>query len=208
MRYEDIYANLWNSVEEFTTKEFRDSGISPAPDKVLHDMVRRGFLRKVGRSLYEVKPPKEFLKEKITNYEKEANWLLENAPLEFAFCGSDAVGIWTNGGYYAGGSRFVSPINIAIKERDLGKWKRFLHSIGKPFIIQGKPFRETIVGAVFVLHPRKRLEIGDKDGLPVIPLKETVRMCMENPFVYEPALEMFDKLYGTRTGVRYDTYKA
>ena len=41
---------------------------------------------------------------------------------------------------------------------------------------------------------------------PVIPLGETVRICRENPFVYEPALEMFDELYATKTGIKYDTY--
>jgi hypothetical protein len=208
MKYEDIYANLCENARSFSAGEFRASGVSPFPDKVLHDMVRRGYLQKTGWGEYRIKDAVEFFAEKRTSYEEAVNWLLEEFPLDFAFCGSDAVSIWTKGGYNTGGNRFIQPVNIAVRERDLYGWRLYLEGLGKPYTIEGMPNKESFAGAVFVLHPAKRLKIAEKDGMPVMPLEDTIKMCRDNPYVYEPALEMFDRMYGTKTGVKYGRYQA
>lgn len=205
MRYEDIYANLLGT-GSFSAGEFRAGAISPSPDKVLHDMVSRGYLKKTARGLYETLLPEEVFSAKARSYESELDWLLEIPKLDFALCSSDAVSIWTNGGYNTGGTRFITPINIAVGASDTARWARLLRSAGKQFCVSGRAKRETMVGTVFVLHPSKSLTMVRRNGMPVIPLEETIEMCRANPFVYEPALEMFDKLYGAKTGMKYDTY--
>jgi len=205
MRYEDMYANLL-AAGSFSASEFRAGAISPSPDKVLHDLASLGYLKKTGRGIYEAVPPQEVFSARVRGYEGELEWLLNSAKLDFALCSGDAVSIWTDGGYNTGGTRFITPINIAVRTSDMARWAKFLRSAGKQFIVAGKKGRETLVGTLFVLHPSKRLKVVKKDGLPVIPLEETIEMCKANPFVYEPALEMFGRLYNAKTGVRYDDY--
>lgn len=200
-----LYHDLWNILriwkKEFTVREFASTFSSPDPNKVLHDMTRKGLLERVGWGRYRVNSPEEYLARQIDvagSYE-----LLKNAGLPYALTGPDAVFVWTKGGYQA--DRFFGfyPIHLKVKKRDLQKWRRFFKSRRKPFRVEGEPSKQTLFGVFYSLYPAVDFEAQEVDNFCVTPLKETVEFCQRNIFAFEPALEMLDEAYDLRLGARY-----
>src|SRR3990170_3391052 len=201
MSYHELWNVLWNWRKKFTVREFSSVFVSPDPNKVLHDMARKGLLSKVGWGQYKVNSPEEYLAKKVNV--SEGYELVKQIGLKYAFMGPDAVFFWTKGGYQV--DRFFGfyPIHIAVHRHDLGKWKRFFRSVRHRFIVKGEPVRETLFGLFYVLHPSDRLPAEEVDGTSVVPLKDTVRFCEQNVFTYQPALEMLDEMYSLKLGARY-----
>ena len=48
MSYSDLWVVFSSWKKEFTAAEFKSAFPSPSPNKVLHDMAKKGFLEKVG----------------------------------------------------------------------------------------------------------------------------------------------------------------
>jgi hypothetical protein len=201
MAYYDLWSVLWSWKREFNAKEFRFTFPSPSPDKVLHDMTRKGLLEKVEWGKYRVNSPEEYSKKKFNI--SEAYELVKEPRMEYAFTGSDAVFFWTKGGYNV--DRFFAfyPIYLKVNESELKKWKNFFKSKGRKVYIYNEPVKETLFGSFYVLYPESKFRTENVDGFSVIPLDETIEFCRENIYAYEPALEMLDEMYGLRLGVKY-----
>src|SRR2546427_7426607 len=99
------YYELWNVMsqwkEEFTTKEFASTFVSPDPNKVLHDMSKKGLLEKTSRGRYKVTPQDKYVKAKTESGIQTAYDTVKKTGLPYAFTGADAVLVWTKGGYNA-----------------------------------------------------------------------------------------------------------
>lgn len=192
---------MWSWKREFTAREFRSIFPSPSPNKVLHDMVKKGLLEKVERGKYRVNSPKKYSKKKFNI--SEAYELVKESGLRYAFTGSDAVFFWTKGGYNI--DRFFAfyPIHLKVNKHELKKWKEFFKSEGKKVHKYGEPVKETLFGSFYVLYPESKFRTEKVDGFSVIPLSETIEFCWRNIYAYEPALEMLDNMYGLGLGVRY-----
>lgn len=192
---------LWNWKRAFTVREFSSTFLSPDPNKVLHDMVEKGFLERVGWGSYRVNSPREYLTRR--NNVSKAYELLNEAHNEYAFVGPDAVFFWTKGGYQV--DRFFGfyPIHLRVKKGDLDEWKRFFKSRGKRFCVKGEPVRETLFGLFYILYPEVDFEIEKVEEYPVVPLKEAVEYCMKRIYSYEPALEMLDEAYNLGIKIKY-----
>ena len=201
MSYYELWNVLWNWRKEFTAKEFSSAFVSPDPNKVLHDMTKKGLLERVGWGKYRVNSPEEYLARRI-NISRAYN-LLKEAIMEYALTGPDAVFIWTKGGYQV--DRFFGfyPIHLKVKKNDLGRWKRFFSSKKQRFHIVGRPVRETLFGLFYVLYPEADFKTEDVDGFRVDPLKDTVEFCREKIYSYEPALEMLDEMYDLGLKIEY-----
>ena len=201
MAYYDLWAILWRWRREFTVAEFRSIFPSPSPHKVLHDMAKKGLLKKVGWGRYRVSSPKEYLEVRFSV--KDAYELVRRAGMNYAFTGPDAVFFWTKGGYNI--DRFFAfyPIHLKVEKGELKRWEGFLESRGKRFHVVGEPIRRTLFGTFYVLYPEDEFKVEDLGGFKVIPLKETVEFCRRNIYSYEPALEMLDEMYKLGLGVRY-----
>jgi len=201
MSYYDLWAVLWSWRREFTVAEFRSTFPSPSPNKVLHDMAKKGLLEKVGWGKYRVNSPKEYLEMRFNV--KDAYELIREAAMDYAFMGPDAVFFWTKGGYNV--DRFFAfyPIHLKIRKDDLESWERFFKSEGRRFHVNGKPIRRTLFGTFYVLYPEDKFRAEEVEGFKVVPLDETIEFCRRNIYSYEPALEMLDEMYGLGLGAKY-----
>ncbi len=199
------YYELWNVMSqwkaEFTTREFAATFVSPDPNKVLHDMSRKGMLEKTGRGRYKVIPQNEYVK-KRTGLE-DAYEIVERAGLPYAFTKGDAVLVWTKGGYNAGRFFGYYPVMLRVARKDLKKWENYFRSEKKRFVVEGSPLRETLYGVFYQLQPVDSISKTTVEGYSVDSLDETVNYCRENQYTYLPALEMLDEMYRLGLNVKY-----
>jgi len=201
MSYYELWNVLWNWKREFTAKEFSSIFVSPDPNKVLHDMTKKGLLERVGWGKYRVNSPEEYLTKKI-NVSRAYDFLKE-AGMEYALTGPDAVFFWTKGGYQV--DRFFGfyPIHLKVKKNDLKRWERFFSLKKQRFHVEGQPVRETLFGLFYVLYPQPGFKADDVGGFRVDSLKDTVKFCQGKIYSYEPALEMLDEMYSLGLKVEY-----
>jgi len=201
MAYRELWTVLSSWKKQFTVKEFSSTFSSPDPNKVLHDMTKKGLLERVGWGKYTVNSPEEYLA-KRTNIADSYN-LVKKTGLRYAFTGPDAVFFWTKGGYQA--DRFFGfyPIHLKVENKDLSKWTKFFRLKNQRFHIEGQPPRQTLFGVFYVLYPEVNFDAKELSGFCVSPLKEAVVFCQKNIYAYEPALEMLDEMYALGLNVKY-----
>ncbi|HUX99791.1 MAG TPA: hypothetical protein VMV49_09575 [Candidatus Deferrimicrobium sp.] len=201
MKYYELWFVLWNWRREFTGKEFATVFASPDPNKVLHDMVKKGLLERTGRGNYKVNSPKEYIGKKVNIV--EVYGILKESPLEYALTGPDAIFFWTKGGYQV--DRFFGfyPIHIKVKEKEVERWREFLTGRNQVVHIEAQPIKETLFGVFFILFPRKEFKIENIDGFKVESLEETIRYGFDKIFSYEPALEMLNEMYNLNLDVAH-----
>jgi hypothetical protein len=201
MSYCELWAVLSAWKKQFTLREFTSTFSSPDPNKVLHDMAKKGMLQRVGWGKYKVNSPEEYLA-KRTDIAGSYS-LLKDANMHYALTGPDAVFFWTKGGYQV--DRFFGfyPIHLKIQKKDLGRWKRFFGLRKQKFCINEECWKQTLFGVFFVLYPKVDFEAEDVNGSSVSPLGEAVEFCQRNIYSYEPALEMLDEMYNLGLQARY-----
>lgn len=192
---------MWNWKKEFTVREFSSVFASPDPNKVLYDMRKKGLLERVGWGKYRVNSPKEYLARRIDV--SKAYDLLNQAGMDYALTGPDAVFFWTKGGYQV--DRFFGfyPIHLKVMKDDLRRWKKFFSARKQRFHVKDEPIRKTLFGLFYVLHPEADFRTEKVGAFRVDPLKDTVKFCQDRIYTYEPALEMLDEMYGLGLKVRY-----
>jgi hypothetical protein len=201
MSYHELWAVLSNWRKEFTSGDFARTFYSPDPNKVLHDMARKGMLEHTGTGRYRVREVGEYVFGR--NDIAKGYSLLRSSSLPYALTGVDAVYAWTHGGYNI--DRFFGfyPIHVKVRKRDLPEWKKTLARNGFKAFMNGEEPRETLFGLFFILYPEEKLDAVGVDKLKVDPLKETVGFCRKNIFAFEPALEMLDEEYRLGLGLKY-----
>lgn len=201
MAYCELWSILWTWRKEFTVSEFTSVFPSPDPNKVLHDLAKKGFLEKAGWGMYRVNSPERFLARNIDvsrGYE-----LLKQARLKYALTGPDAVFVWTNGGYQV--DRFLGfyPIHLRVRRANLGEWKSFFRSESQKIYVKDQPVKQTLFGTFYILYPEIDFRVDDVEGLKVDPLPVAVEFCKGHLYSYEPALEMLDQMYRIGLKVKY-----
>ncbi|MBS7626722.1 hypothetical protein KEJ51_06780 [Candidatus Bathyarchaeota archaeon] len=192
---------MWNWKREFTVREFTSVFPSPSPNKVLHDMAKKGLLENVGWGRYKVNSPEEYLAKRINI--SEAYDLLKQAEMKYALSGPDAVFFWTKGGYQV--DRFFGfyPIHLKVRKEDLRKWMAFFRSRKQRVYVKDQRVSKTLFGLFYVLYPEADFETEEVGEFKVEPLKDTVEFCKRHIYSYEPALEMLDEMYNLRLRVKY-----
>jgi len=203
--YYELWCVLWNWKKEFTVREFSSVFASPDPNKVLHDMTKKGLLERQDWGKYRVNSPEEYLARRTDI--PQAYGLLNQSGMDYALTGPDAVFFWTKGGYQV--DRFFGfyPIHLKVKKDDLRKWEKFLHSSKARFHIRDQPIKETLFGLFYVLYPEADFKTEKIEAFTVDPLKDTVKFCQDKIYSYEPALEMLDEMYGLGLKAEYKEAK-
>ena len=201
MSYYELWNVLWNWKKEFTVREFSSVFASPDPYKVLYDMTKKGLLERIGWGKYRVNSPEEYLARRIDV--SKAYDLLNQAGMNYALTGPDAVFFWTKGGYQV--DRFFGfyPIHLKVMKDDLRRWKKFFSARKQRFHVKDKPIRKTLFGLFYVLYPEAGFRTEKVEAFRVDPLKDTVKFCQNRIYAYEPALEMLDEMYSLGLKVRY-----
>jgi hypothetical protein len=128
-------------------------------------------------------------------------YLLPNfSDMEYRFSKTDAVYIWTKGGYQVGRDRNDYPIFVDVHREDVAEWQRFFDEFGVETTV-GE--REQKQGIHFVLHPVDEIEAERMDSASVTPLSETVEWAQQYRANFQPALEMLDEIHDLDLGVEY-----
>ena len=129
-------------------------------------------------------------------------YLLPNfTGLEYRYSKTDAVYIWTKGGYQIGRNHDDYPIFIDIHENDIKDWRQFFRSFDIETSVQE---RTETDGVHFVLNPiQKEMDVDRVESASVLPLDETVGWAEQYQANFQPALEMLDEMYDLGLGVEY-----
>ena len=127
-------------------------------------------------------------------------YLLPNLTgLDYIFIDIDAVFIWTKGGYNIGRSKSSYPIFIEILENDKDKWEEFFSGLNAKYAFRN----EKKKGIYFIISRSEYIEKEYCEKIPVLPLANTVEWAKKYRFNFEPALEMLDKMYRLKLGIKY-----
>jgi len=186
--YTELYAWIWHSFREkpFSIDEFRVTFPSSYSAKVLHDLVKKGCLKRMSRGMYKSTKPNKWIEGIVKENAKKDN-ILDDAKKKYAYCESNAVSIWSNGYYWTGFTKGFKPRHIRVKEEDLTYWKNFFKEKGIKYSIEGG--NETLYGLVYILHPRKDFSVVEKNKFKVIPLEEVLTYCLKYRLNYQPVVQ-------------------
>jgi len=185
-----LYTSFGNKT--FTIDDFRMTFPSSQATKVIHDLIKLDFIKRIKRGGYKVVQPTDFVK-KIVKENLGKEDILKNSNKKYAFTDSTAVSIWTDGYYWTDFTRGFKPIHIAVLKKDIKYWNDFFVKNDAEYVFEGE--NKTLFGLTFILHPKTKITVENKDGNLVIPLKNIIEFCQKNIYLYRPALEYLDKKY-------------
>ena len=113
----------------------------------------------------------------------------------FAFTRTDAVYVWTQGGYQVGREPDDYPLFLAVREQDVEAWEEFFESFDLTTAFERQP-RDGLDGPLqVVLDPHPSLELERVEGYPVIPRAEAIEYMHEHYAQFQSALAMLDRMY-------------
>ena len=190
----ELYAWIRFSFNDgrFSIDDFRAIFPTSQAPKVIHDLVKEGYLRRVERGVYRAVRPKSLI-ESIVHRSCETKDIVRESKRTYAYCDSTAVAIWTDGYYGASFTKGFKPLHIKVLKKDLSSWKRFFEERRVRYVLLDE--NRTLFGSVFILHPEENLQAAAKNGYKVVPLEEVVKFCLAHESIYHPALENLDKHY-------------
>ena len=130
---------------------------------------------------------------------KDAYLVPNFSGLEYRYSKTDAVYIWTQGGYQIGRNQENYPIFIDVLEEDVDRWKRFFDGFSMEYSVREREGE----GIYFVLFPKPGFESEWFENSAVMPLDETVEWAQQYEVNFQPALEMLDRMYDLDLDVTY-----
>lgn len=132
---------------------------------------------------------------------KDAYLLPNFSGLKYAYCKTDAVFVWTKGGYQIGRSKEDYPIFIQVLEEELEEWKEFFQDFSVDFSVGDREGS----GIYFVLCPVESFETDWVENAQVISLEETLEWAEGYQYNFQPAIEMLAEMYGL--DIEYRPYR-
>lgn len=127
-------------------------------------------------------------------------YLLPNfAGMDYAYTKTDAVYIWTRGGYQIGRNQNDYPIFIDVVADEVDAWQAFFADFG----VDAQLAERGGDGIYFVLFPRDAVEAEWVEHAAVTPLHDTIDWMQQHAANFQPALEMIDEMYDVDIGVTY-----
>ena len=119
-RYTKMYGWLYNTFGNniFTIDDFRMTFPSSQPTKIIHDLIKLDFMKRVKRGKYQIMKPEDFVK-RIVKENLEKDDILQKSDKKYAFTNSTAVNIWTDGYYWTDFTKGFKPIHIYILKKDI-----------------------------------------------------------------------------------------
>ena len=115
--------------------------------------------------------------------------------IEYCFTKTDAVFVWTKGGYNIGRFKEFHPIFIKVKKSDKELFENYCKRL--KLNMGGKR------GIFYQVEYLDKFEISHCEEVPVDSLKETIAFMQKYMHNFEPALEMIQEMYKKKIGIRY-----
>ncbi len=115
--------------------------------------------------------------------------------VKYCFTKTDAVFIWTKGGYNIARFKDHYPIFIKVKKSDAEDFKEHCRRLGLK-TGSGK-------GIFYSIELLDDFPVSYSDRIPVDSLESTISFMKRHIYNFQPALEMISKMYRRETGVRY-----
>lgn len=132
----------------------------------------------------------------------EDAYVLPNfAGMDYRYAQTDAVYLWTKGGYQIGRNREDYPIFIDVEADDVDEWAAFFDGFGVAYRI-GERDPEG-AGIYYVLFPQDDFEAEWVENAAVPPLQETVAWAEQYAANFQPALELLAEMYDLELDVTY-----
>ena len=169
--------------------------------KWMHDLAKIGVFRLTKTKVY-INKKNEFYR-KIMNFIKGVLAkdvssyydVLALFGIKYCFTKTDAVFMWTKGGYNIARYKEYYPIFIKIKKEDKAIFEKYCKKL--QLNIQKKE------GIFYVIEYVDKIEISFVDNIPVDSLDETIKFMEKNKYNFEPALEMIKEMYKKKIKVKY-----
>ena len=134
---------------------------------------------------------KEVLTRDISFYYNVLNIL----GVTYCFTKTDAVFVWTKGGYNIARYKQFYPVFIKVKAAD----KEIFENYCKKLRLRIKKKK----GIFYDLTYADQISKVTVDGMPADPLEETIGFMEKNSYNFQPALEMIKEMYNKKIEVKY-----
>lgn len=132
----------------------------------------------------------------------EDAYLLPNfSGMDYRFSRTDAVYVWTAGGYQIGRDRRDYPIYLDVLTEDRAEWEAFFDRFSMDAVVGERRAEGT--GIYYVLFPTDGFESERVESATVTPLEETVEWARQYEANFQPALEMLEEMYDHDLGIDY-----
>lgn len=132
------------------------------------------------------------------NFSKDINFcysILNLFGVKYCFTKTDAVFVWTKGGYNIARSRDYYPIFIKIKKDQLDIFKYCCKKLNLK--IEGKK------GIFYSIEVLDDFQVSHLDKIPVDSLDSTIKFMKKYIYNFQPALEMIKEMYGKKLKIKY-----
>jgi len=127
-------------------------------------------------------------------------YLLPNfAGMDYAYTQTDAVYVWTKGGYQIGRNQNDYPIFIDVEKDKVDAWQTFFADFG----VDAHVAERGGDGIYFVLFPQDQVDAEWVEHAAVIALQDTIDWMQQYTANFQPALEMIDEMYDVDVGMQY-----
>lgn len=182
LTYSDVIALKFGE-KEFTAREFAFATDNTRPAKFLSELKMRGLVERVDRGTYRFLRPSERPDLRAVEWSRVKN-VIARAPWAYAWAGSTAVEIWSDGRYNVSPNPFLKILHIAVHRADAEKWKKYLESHGVSY--RGK----KRIGAIVDLIVKSHLVCTKKGEETVIPRKSVIKLIRDHPGLYAGAEDL------------------
>ena len=119
--------------------------------------------------------------------------------IKYCFTKTDAVFVWTKGGYNIARFREHYPVFIKVKKADFSMFRQYCRRLGLR-INSGR-------GVFYSVDVLDDFPVSSSDSIPVDSLDSTISFMKRHIYNFQPALEMIDEMYGKRSGISYKEAK-
>jgi len=168
--------------------------------KWVSELIKEGILKEKWRGFVLNERSKSyrgiigFLKENLNDI-NFYYYSLKLFGISYSFTKTDAVYIWTEGGYNIARYKEYYPVFIKIKKEDYHLFLDYCKRLGLKI--------NSNKGVFYVTEILEDFKIVKKNGFNVESLKETIDFMQANIYNFEPALEMIKEMYNKKLNVRY-----
>lgn len=187
MRAYALFFSRYGSTEPFSQSKLDWIVSEPMRKKIFAVLLRAGWIRKAGRSVYYCVEPQTIFRDMLRFRVPE---VIKKAKKPYAFTGLSAIELWSDYSYVQRGIE-KSPYFIKVLKKDLQYWKNFFNMNSIPNYVN----KGTTIGEYIILMPVEKLDFEEKYGVKAEPLKKTMKQASQNE-MYDYAYEYMKQKYG------------